>query len=62
MADKKKTLKAKANINLKYDDEVTKIGEEISVREDDAKFMVEQGYITLLEELPKKDEKSKDDK
>lgn len=57
---KEKLFKAKALVNLKYDQEVKKIGDELGVRKDDAKEMFERGYIELLEELPKEEEKSND--
>lgn len=63
MASKKKVYKAKANVRLKYDDDILKIGQEFEVREEEHKNMVEQGYITLLEKVPKEvpgEEDSKD--
>ncbi|HBJ2602288.1 TPA: hypothetical protein LA751_001567 [Clostridium botulinum] len=49
-------VKAKAKVYLKYDKDFFKIGEELKVRIEDAKEMVEKEYIELLEELPKENE------
>ncbi len=48
-------VKAKVKVYLKYDKDCFKIGEEIKIRIEDAKEMVEKEYIELLEELPKED-------
>lgn len=47
----KKTIQAKALVNLKYDKNCFKISDELKVRVDDAKEMVERGYIELLDEV-----------
>ncbi|PRR77688.1 hypothetical protein CLLI_22520 [Clostridium liquoris] len=47
----KKTIKAKALVNLKYDKDCFKIGNELKVRIEDALDMVEKDHIELLEEL-----------
>ncbi|MBY6878467.1 hypothetical protein EXN65_18260 [Clostridium botulinum] len=52
----KKTIKAKALVNLKYDKDCFKIGDELKVRIEDALDMVEKEHIELLEELPKENE------
>ncbi|MHB9925517.1 DUF7210 family protein [Clostridium botulinum] len=52
----KKTVKAKALVNLKYDKDCFKIGNELKVRIEDALDMVEKEHIELLEELPKENE------
>lgn len=52
---KEKLFKAKALTNLKYDQEVKRIGEELGVRKEDAKEMSERGYIEMLEDLPAED-------
>ncbi|MBY6871673.1 hypothetical protein HYH37_00405 [Clostridium botulinum] len=48
-------VKAKAKVYLKYDKDFFKIGEELKVRIEDAKEMVEKEYVELLENLPKED-------
>ncbi|AUN10676.1 hypothetical protein CF055_00105 [Clostridium botulinum] len=52
----KKAVKAKALVNLKYDKDCFKIGNELKVRIEDALDMVEKEHIELLEELPKENE------
>ncbi|AJE10117.1 hypothetical protein [Clostridium botulinum] len=52
----KRTVKAKALVNLKYDKDCFKIGDELKVRIEDALDMVEKEHIELLEELPKENE------
>lgn len=48
--------KVKALVNIKYDEECFKIGDEFEVRKEDSKEMSQKGYIELLEELPAKNE------
>lgn len=57
---KEKLFKAKALVNLKYDQEIKGIGEELAIRKEDARELSERGYIELLEELPVEEESSKD--
>jgi hypothetical protein len=45
------TIKAKALVFLKYDKDVHKIGDEFSIRIEDAEKMVGKGYIEALEEI-----------
>ncbi|MDU1422961.1 DUF7210 family protein [Clostridium sporogenes] len=52
----KKTVKAKALVNLKYDKDCFKIGNELKVRIEDALDMIEKEHIELLEELPEGNE------
>ncbi|MDU6337081.1 MAG: hypothetical protein E6594_15005 [Clostridium sporogenes] len=52
----KKTIKAKTLVNLKYDKDCFKIGNELKVRIEDALDMVEKGQIELLEELPEENQ------
>ncbi|NFD28794.1 hypothetical protein EXN57_02000 [Clostridium botulinum] len=52
----KKTVKAKALVNLKYDKDCFKIGNELKVRIEDALDMAGKEHIELLEELPKENE------
>ncbi|APQ97135.1 hypothetical protein [Clostridium botulinum] len=52
----KRTVKAKALVNLKYDKGCFKIGNELKVRIEDALDMVEKEHIELLEELPEENE------
>ncbi|NFD54677.1 hypothetical protein EXN53_03105 [Clostridium botulinum] len=52
----KKTVKAKALVNLKYDKDCLKIGNELKVRIEDALDMVEKEYIELLEEIPEENQ------
>ncbi|ENK0558489.1 hypothetical protein AB2T19_003308 [Clostridium botulinum] len=52
----KKTVKAKALVNLKYDKDCFKIGNELKVRIEDALDMVEKEHIELLEELPEENQ------
>ncbi|EHN14521.1 hypothetical protein [Clostridium sporogenes] len=52
----KKTVKAKALVNLKYDKDCFKIGNELKVRIEDALDMVQKGQIELLEELPEENQ------
>lgn len=52
----KKTIKAKALVNLKYDKDCFKIGNELKVRIEDALDMVQKGQIELLEELPEENQ------
>lgn len=48
--------KVKALVNIKYDEECFKIGDEFEVRKEDSKEMSQKGYIELLEELPVENE------
>lgn len=48
----KKTVKATALVNLKYDKDCFRIGDKLKVRIEDATDMVEKFYIELLEEVP----------
>lgn len=48
--------KVKALVNIKYDEECFKIGDEFEVRKEDSKEMSQKGYIELLEELPARNE------
>lgn len=57
----KKKVKVKALVNLKYDKEVKKIGEELKVRAEDAVMMIANGYIDLLDEMPKEDEENSEE-
>ncbi|MCY6372460.1 hypothetical protein [Clostridium ganghwense] len=50
----KKKIKAKALVNLKYDKEIKKIGEELKIRIDNVESMVDRGLIVLLEDIPEK--------
>ncbi|EPS47732.1 hypothetical protein HYH70_15690 [Clostridium botulinum] len=52
----KKTVKAKALVNLKYDKDCFKIGNELKVRIEDALDMIEKEHIELLEELPEENQ------
>ncbi|MBU3195651.1 hypothetical protein KPL26_03100 [Clostridium algidicarnis] len=52
----KKTVKAKALLNLKYDKDCFEVGSELKVRVEDAEEMSKKGYIELLEELPEENE------
>lgn len=53
-------VKAKALINLKYDKDVVKIGQEFKIKVEDAQEIADRGCIELLEELPKEEETPKD--
>lgn len=55
----KKKVKVKALVNLKYDKDIKKIGEELKIRIDDAEEMVNKGLIKLLEDIP--EESAEDD-
>ncbi|KLU74269.1 MULTISPECIES: hypothetical protein [Clostridium] len=57
----KKTIQAKALVNLKYDKSCFNIGDELKVRVDDTTEMVERGYIELLEEVYNVDEDERDE-
>lgn len=48
--------KVKALVNIKYDEECFKIGDEFEVRKEDSIGMCQKGYIELLEELPVENE------
>lgn len=52
----KKKVKVKALVNLKYDKDAIKIGQEFKIRAEDAVIMFANGYIELLDEMPKEDE------
>ncbi|MBU3208527.1 hypothetical protein KPL28_02620 [Clostridium algidicarnis] len=52
----KKTVKAKALLNLKYDKDCFEADGELKIRIEDAGEMSEKGYIELLEELPEENE------
>ncbi|MBY6900194.1 DUF7210 family protein [Clostridium botulinum] len=52
----KRTVKAKALVNLKYDKDCFKIGNELKVRIEDALDMIEKEHIELLEELPEENQ------
>ncbi|KEH91678.1 hypothetical protein Z962_p0055 (plasmid) [Clostridium botulinum C/D str. BKT12695] len=47
----KKTIQAKALVNLKYDKDCFNIGDKFKVKVDDATEMLERCYIELLEDL-----------
>lgn len=49
MAEEKRTVKVKAKINLKYDIDIIKIGQEFLVRKSDLMVMAENGYIEMVE-------------
>ncbi|GIM29820.1 hypothetical protein CPJCM30710_24860 [Clostridium polyendosporum] len=50
MAEEKRAVKVKAKINLKYDRDIIKIGEEFAVRKSDVTGMSEKGYIETVSE------------
>ncbi|MBU3205133.1 hypothetical protein [Clostridium algidicarnis] len=52
----KKTVKAKALLNLKYDKDCFEADSELKIRIEDAGEMSEKGYIELLGELPEENE------
>jgi hypothetical protein len=56
MAKEKRTIKVKAKVNLKYDKDVIKIGQEFLVRKSDVEDI--ETYIEVLGEV--KDEKDPD--
>lgn len=47
----RKTLKVKSLVNLKYDKDVKKIGEELRVRIEDVKEMVSRNLVEPLEKV-----------
>lgn len=49
MAKEKRSIKVKAIVNLKYDKDVVKIGQEFSVRKSDIKEIKE--YVEVLDEI-----------
>jgi len=48
-----KLKKVKALVNIKYDENCFKIGDEFEIREDDAEKMTKKGYVELLEKIEK---------
>lgn len=59
MAKEKRTIKVKAKINLKYDKDVIKIGQEFLVRKSDIEAI--KDYIEVLEEIEDSNETPKED-
>lgn len=51
MAKKEKTVKVKALVNLKYDEEFANVGETLAVRISDLKSMMDNGYVEALEDI-----------
>lgn len=47
----KRIMKVRALVNIKYDKDCFKIGDEFEVSEEDSKEITEKGYVELLEEL-----------
>lgn len=54
MAKEKRIIKVKAKINLKYDKEVVKIGQEFLVRKSDIKEIKE--YVEILDKINDEEE------
>ena len=48
-----KLKKVKALVNIKYDEDCFKIGDEFEIREDDVEKMTNKGYVELLEKIEK---------
>lgn len=48
---KQKTIKTKVLVNLKYDKEVKKIGEELNIKLKDVEEMVNRGLVEVIEEV-----------
>lgn len=48
-----KLKKVKALVNIKYDENCFKIGDEFEIREDDVEKMTNKGYVELLEKIEK---------
>lgn len=62
MVKEKRTIKAKAKVNLKYDKDVIKIGEEFSIRKSDVKTVGQYAEIlTKIEVGDPPKEPGKDD-
>lgn len=60
MAKEKRVIKVKAKINLKYDKDVVKIGQEFLVRKSD--FEEIKDYVEVLEKIEDEDDNlEKDD-
>lgn len=49
MAKEKRSIKVKAIVNLKYDNDVVKIGQEFAVRKSDIKEIKE--YVEVLDKI-----------
>lgn len=45
----KRAIKAKALVNIKYDDKCFEVGKEFKIREEDKDYLVDNSYVELVE-------------
>lgn len=53
-------VNTKTLVNIKYNTEIKKAGEELKVNVEDINEMIKRGYIELLEDLPEEDNSPED--
>lgn len=56
----KKIMKVKGLVNIKYDENCFKIGDEFAVRKEDSEEMSNKGYVELLQEVKTVENESKE--
>lgn len=57
----KRTLKVRALVNLKYNKEVKKMGEELTIKLKDVQELIERGIIEPIEDIDLTDQENNED-
>lgn len=47
----RKIVMVQANVNIKYDDECFKVGDQFKIRKEDKEHLIDNGYASLFEEI-----------